>query len=268
MRLGGLSYSSGTENRYRYNGKEYHQELGLGLYDYGARMYDPSIGRWNGVDALADSFYSWNPYHYAVNSPLSVTDYNGMDTLIMHIAFNLDKSTEQTAVFNVTFSLVSSGVEAEIELDEAMSMISDRQEDKRGDNSLSEEKSYKLTFDQMSAHMNQEGWENTIRVTNFGVFIHPGTDFFDFGGCKGVTCELKVTEGEEPRTDFDKSKSALQKVRNLYDSQDNLTGDKFLLKPNSTATYSVYRNKKERTKKKIGPHTYIRPVNPPQTYKP
>ncbi|MEM6803997.1 MAG: hypothetical protein AAF696_21510, partial [Bacteroidota bacterium] len=24
MRLGGLSYNSGTENRYRYNGKEYH----------------------------------------------------------------------------------------------------------------------------------------------------------------------------------------------------------------------------------------------------
>ncbi|MEM6737972.1 MAG: hypothetical protein AAF620_18080 [Bacteroidota bacterium] len=37
MRMGGLSYYSGIENRYRYNGKEYHQELNLGLYDYGFR---------------------------------------------------------------------------------------------------------------------------------------------------------------------------------------------------------------------------------------
>ena len=59
MRLGGLSYQAGTENRFRYNGKELHQELNLGLYNYGARMYDPAIGRWNGVDPLAEGYYSF-----------------------------------------------------------------------------------------------------------------------------------------------------------------------------------------------------------------
>jgi len=78
LRLGGLSYQSGTENRYRYNGKELHQEFNLGLYDYGARMYDPSIGRWNGVDLLAELYDGWSPYNYALNSPINYIDVYGL----------------------------------------------------------------------------------------------------------------------------------------------------------------------------------------------
>jgi len=83
MRLGGLSYSSGTKNRYRYNGKELHQEFNLGLYDYGARMYDPSIGRWTGVDPLADMYGEWSPFHYVLGNPVKLIDPTGMasDTL-------------------------------------------------------------------------------------------------------------------------------------------------------------------------------------------
>ncbi|MEM7514856.1 MAG: RHS repeat-associated core domain-containing protein [Bacteroidota bacterium] len=77
MRMAGVSSFTGEENRYRYNGKELHTELDLGWYDYGARMYDPSIARWNGVDALADSFLVHSPYTYSLNNPIRFIDPDG-----------------------------------------------------------------------------------------------------------------------------------------------------------------------------------------------
>lgn len=37
---------------YKYNGKEFQEELGLNWYDYGWRNYDPTIDRWVNVDPL------------------------------------------------------------------------------------------------------------------------------------------------------------------------------------------------------------------------
>src|SRR5690554_6730335 len=41
-----------TEYQYKYNGKEFQDELGLGMYDYGWRDYDPAIARWVVSDPL------------------------------------------------------------------------------------------------------------------------------------------------------------------------------------------------------------------------
>ena len=70
-------------NNYQYNGKELQDEvlftteqgveIQLGYYDYGARFYDPAIGRWGQVDPLADEYAAYNPYNYVLNNPESLT---------------------------------------------------------------------------------------------------------------------------------------------------------------------------------------------------
>lgn len=77
MRLREDKYCAGLYH-YKYNGKELQDELGLNVYDYGARNYMPDIGRWGNIDPLAEKYRKWTPYNYCINNPMRFVDPDGM----------------------------------------------------------------------------------------------------------------------------------------------------------------------------------------------
>lgn len=76
--FGGVFASDSSVQPYKYNGKELDRRNGLDWYDYGARMYDPILGRFMATDPLYEMSYSENPYTYCLNNPFNRVDPTGM----------------------------------------------------------------------------------------------------------------------------------------------------------------------------------------------
>lgn len=67
-------------NKYLYNGGSLMvDDLNLGLYWTPNRFYDPTLGRFQGVDKLADMFTSVSPMIYGFNNPVKFKDPTGLN---------------------------------------------------------------------------------------------------------------------------------------------------------------------------------------------
>lgn len=83
----GLAYSTNNlnKNKYLFSGKELQDaSIGgtiLGLYDFGARQYDPVIGRWMSIDLLANKFPDVSPFVYCLNNPINLVDLYGLEPI-------------------------------------------------------------------------------------------------------------------------------------------------------------------------------------------
>ncbi|QKJ30792.1 RHS repeat-associated core domain-containing protein [Mucilaginibacter mali] len=81
-------------NRYLYNGKELQTDL-ANQYDYGARFYDPVIGRWTSVDPLAEKFSQLTTYQTCSNNPVSNVDLEGLEGVPFQLVADLSASVAQ-----------------------------------------------------------------------------------------------------------------------------------------------------------------------------
>ncbi|WP_426477313.1 DUF6443 domain-containing protein [Chryseobacterium sp. CBSDS_008] len=72
--IGGVKGLLGGYLNYKYNGKELQE---TGMYDYGARMYMPDLGRWGVVDPLGEMYRRYSPYNYTLDNPINYTDPDG-----------------------------------------------------------------------------------------------------------------------------------------------------------------------------------------------
>ncbi len=81
LEMEGRGYSEDDEYRYGFNGKEKDskEEFGSTTYDYGFRIYNPSIGKFLSVDPLTKEYAWLTPYQYASNSPIWMIDIDGLE---------------------------------------------------------------------------------------------------------------------------------------------------------------------------------------------
>ena len=71
------AFNNGVASRWKYNGKELEEELGVNWQDYGARRYDNTLGRWMSIDPLAEKYETASPFNYVLNNPVNAIDPDG-----------------------------------------------------------------------------------------------------------------------------------------------------------------------------------------------
>ncbi|WP_344779166.1 DUF6443 domain-containing protein [Aquimarina mytili] len=75
----GYNYTiRGRKHNFGFNGKEEQNSLDFGMLDFGARNYDPALGRWMNIDPLAEFMPSFSPFSYAFDNPVLYIDIDGM----------------------------------------------------------------------------------------------------------------------------------------------------------------------------------------------
>ncbi|WP_081795821.1 DUF6443 domain-containing protein [Bacteroides stercorirosoris] len=105
--FGGVFASSQNVQPYKYNGKELDTKKGLNWYDYGARHYDATLGRFTTTDRFAEKYYSISPYQYGANNPIGNIDINGDSIVVlnhgegMHMAMLIQNNDNKWQYFSV-----------------------------------------------------------------------------------------------------------------------------------------------------------------------
>lgn len=66
--------------KYKFEGREYQDELGLNVYPFKYRTYDPALGRFWSIDPVAESYVYNGVYNFAENRVVESIDLEGKES--------------------------------------------------------------------------------------------------------------------------------------------------------------------------------------------
>jgi RHS repeat-associated protein len=90
----GRKYSQPNSSyRYGFNGKELDKDMDGNCYDYGFRIYNPSLGRFLSVDPLTANYPWYTPYQFAGNNPIKFIDLDGLEEVDPEFVEVIDGNT-------------------------------------------------------------------------------------------------------------------------------------------------------------------------------
>lgn len=92
MAYNSISRTGSSPQKFKYNGKESQEELGLNWLDYGARNYDAALGRWMNMDPLTEKYHGYSPFNYVTDNPINAIDPDGRD--VYFLLFNTSKGND------------------------------------------------------------------------------------------------------------------------------------------------------------------------------
>ena len=91
-------YAKSKQQPFKFNGKELYTMFDFYAYDFGARLYNPLIGRWLGIDPQCEKYYNWSPYAFCADNPINIIDPNGEE---LFLAGSFDQRMEMLKVLQM-----------------------------------------------------------------------------------------------------------------------------------------------------------------------
>ena len=185
----------GVKDDFKYNGKELQDDVindkALSWYDYGARNYDATIGRWFVIDPLADARaqVGISPLAYAWNNPVNLVDPDGMhpdwneDNFGMRTYYNPSISFDGNS-FSFSGSTISSSEDVHVAryADGTVRIISANKFRKLVKEGVKNEE-----ISEFNENISQENREDYILFTGKKVLWVSGTEGVLFPYYKGVS---------------------------------------------------------------------------------